>query len=234
MSKLVWDGTGNRKFEAGVEDVAIFPMTGNTYGAGVAWNGITAFNIQPQGGEANKYYADDIHYLTLYSAETTDFTVEAYTYPDEFKACNGETSLTKGVVIGQQTRKAFGAAFVTLVGNDTELQDHGKKLTLVYGCRVSPSEKGHSTINENLEPGTMSWSGTTTPIKVEGYKPTATVEIDSTEVGDDAFQAVYDYVYGSENADSTFPTPEKVVELVTEATPATPAEPAEPAEPVEG
>lgn len=217
MSKLNWDAIGERKFEAGVEDVAIFPMTGNTYGAGVAWNGITAFNIQPQGGEANKYYADDIHYITVYSAETTDFTVEAYTYPDEFKACNGEASLVKGVVIGQQTRKAFGAAFVNLIGNDTELQDHGKKLTLVYGCRVSPSEKPHGTINENLEPGTMSWSGTTTPIKVEGHKATATCEIDSTQVGDEAFQAVYDYVYGSESADPTFPTPEKVAEIVEAA-----------------
>jgi hypothetical protein len=217
MSKLVWDEVGKRLFEAGVEDVAIFPMTGNSYGAGVAWTGITAFNVQPQGGEANKYYADNIHYITVYSAETADFTIEAYTYPDEFKACNGEASLVNGVVIGQQTRKAFGSAFVTLVGNDTELQDYGKKITLVYGCRVSPSEKGHSTINENLEPSTMSWSGTTTPIKVEGHKATATCEVDSTIVGDAAFKAVYDYVYGSETAEPTFPTPEKVAQIVTEA-----------------
>lgn len=217
MAKITWDAVGERKFEVGVENVALFPMTGNTYGAGVGWNGITAFNIQPQGGEANKYYADDLHYLTLYSAESTDFTIEAYTYPDEFKACNGEEALTAGVVIGQQTRKAFGAAFITLIGNDTELQDHGKKLTLVYGCRVSPSEKGHSTINENVEPGTMSWSGTTTPITVTDHKPTATVEIDSTVVGDAAFKAVYDYVYGTASTEPAFPTPEKVVELVEAA-----------------
>lgn len=217
MAKLVWDAVGERKFEAGVENVAIFPMTESAYGAGVAWNGCTAFNIQPQGGEANKYYADDIHYLTLYSAETTDFTVEAYTYPEEFAACNGEVDLVAGVKIGQQTRKAFGAAFVTLIGNDTELQDHGKKLTLVYGCRVSPSEKGHSTINENLEPTTMSWSGTTTPIAVEGHKASATCEVDSTVVGDAAFKAVYDKVYGTENDDPTFLTPKQVADLVTEA-----------------
>ena len=216
MSKMIWDATGERKFEVGVENVAIFPMTESTYGAGVPWNGCTAFNIQPQGGEANKYYADDIHYLTLYSAETTDFTAEAYTYPDEFAACNGQRDLVKGVKIGQQTRKAFGAAFVNLVGNDTELQDHGKKLTLVYGCRVSPSEKGHATINENLEPATMSWSGTTTPIAVEGFKPTATCEIDSTVVGDDAFQAVYNYVYGTDETEPAFPTPAKVAEIVNE------------------
>lgn len=226
MSKLVWDEVGKRLFEAGVEDVAIFPMTGNTYGAGVAWTGITAFNVQPQGGEANKYYADDIHYITVYSAETADFTIEAYTYPDEFKACNGEASLVNGVVIGQQTRKAFGAAFVNLVGNDTELQDHGKKLTLVYGCRVSPSEKGHATINENLEPATMSWSGTTTPVKVtyddESYT-TATVEVDSTVVGKDAFDAVYDAVYGTDGSGSSqgtspkFLTPDEVADIVKNA-----------------
>lgn len=214
---MIWDATGERLFEAGVENVAIFPMSGNAYGAGEAWNGCTAFNIQPQGGEANKYYADDIHYLTLYSAETTDFTIEAYTYPDGFAACNGQVDLVKGVKIGQQTRKGFGAAFINLVGNDTELQDYGKKITVVYGCRVSPSEKGHSTINENLEPTTMSWSGTTTPVAVADHKPTATVEIDSTVVGDAAFKAVYDYIYGTDETDPAFPTPAKIVELVSAA-----------------
>lgn len=217
MSKMTWDAIGERKFEVGVENVAIFPMTESTYGAGVPWNGCTAFNIQPQGGEANKYYADDIHYLTLYSAETTDFTIEAYTYPDEFAACNGQRDIVKGVKIGQQTRKAFGAAFVNLVGNDTELQDHGKKITLVYGCRVSPSEKGHATINENLEPTTMSWSGTTTPVATgDNFKPTATCEIDSTVVGKDAFQAVYDAIYGSEDADPRFLLPAEVAQIVSE------------------
>lgn len=217
MAKMIWDATGERKFEAGVENVAIFPMTASAYGAGVPWNGITAFNIQPQGGEVNKYYADDMHYLSLISAETTDFTIEAYTYPEEFAACNGEVDLIPGVKIGQQTRKAFGAAFVNLVGNDTELQDHGKKLTLVYGCRVSPSEKGHSTINENLEPTTMSWSGSTTPIAVKDHKASATCEIDSTVVGDAAFKAVYDKIYGTDDADPEFLTPEQVAAIVAEA-----------------
>ena len=223
MAKMKWDDTGERKFEVGV---AIFPMSGATYGAGVPWNGCTAFNVQPQGGEANKYYADDIHYLTLYSAETVDFTVEGYTYPDEFAACNGEKDLVAGVRIGQQTRKAFGVAFVNLVGNDTELQDHGKKLTLVYGCRVSPSEKGHSTINENVEPTTMSWSGTTTPVKVtydDVSYTTATVEIDSTVVGKAAFNAVYDAVYGTDGSGSSqgtspkFLMPDEVADIVKNA-----------------
>lgn len=214
MAKLTWDNVGERKFEVGVENVAIFPMSGSSYGTGVAWNGCTAFNIQPQGGEANKYYADDQHYLTLYSAETTDFTIEAYTYPDEFAACNGEVDITSGVKIGQQTRKAFGAAFINLVGNDTDLQDHGKKLTLVYGCRVSPSEKGHSTVNENVEPGTMSWSGTTTPVNVANHKPTATVEVDSTIVGEQAFTAVCNKIYGTASTEPTFLTPSEVAELV--------------------
>lgn len=223
MPKMKWDQTGERKFEAGVENVALFKMNGSEYGAGVPWNGCTAFNIQPQGGEANKYYADDIHYITVYSAETTDFTIEAFTYPDAFAECNGERDIVKGVKIGQQVRKAFGAAFVNLIGNDTELQEHGKKLTLVYGCRVSPSEKGHSSINENLEPGTMSWSGTTTPIAVEGYKPTATVEVDSTIVGKAAFDAVYAAVYGTdgenggEGTEPKFLTPAEVADIVAEA-----------------
>ena len=215
MSKLIWDCIGERKFEAGVEDVALFPMTGNTYVAGVAWNGITAFNIQPQGGEANKYHADDIHYLTLYSAETTDFTIEAYTYPDEFKACNGEASLVKGVVIGQQTRKAFGAAFVTLIGNDTDSIDYGKELHILYNCKASPSETGHSTVNESPEATTMSWSFTTDPIEMpEGYKPSSRIVIDSTKVSEAAWKALVDYCIGTADTDPQLPTPAKVLELI--------------------
>lgn len=217
MSKMIWDATGERKFEVGVENVGIFPMTAAAYGAGVPWNGVTAVNIQPSGGEAQKIYADDIHYLTLYTAETIGGTVEAYTYPEEFAACNGEKSLVPGVKIGQQTRKAFGLSFVNLVGNDTELQDHGKKITLVYGCRVSPSERQHSTVNENIDLSPMSWTLSTTPVTVKDEKPTATLEIDSTIVGDAAFKAVYDYIYGSDTAEPAFPLPEKVVELVAAA-----------------
>ncbi len=222
MPRMKWDQDGERKFEAGVENVAIALLGSDGYGKPVPWNGCTAFNEQPQGGEATKIYADNRHYLTLYSAETVDFTVEAYTYPDEFKACNGELALVKGVTIGQQTRKAFGAQYVTLIGNDIELQNHGKKIHVIYGCRVSPSEKGHSTINENLETSPMSWNGTTSPVEVEvdgEIRTTATLEIDSTEVGKTAFDAVYAALYGSDNPDKepAFLMPDEILAIVQEA-----------------
>lgn len=232
MAKLVWDQTGERLFETGVEKTVLFPMTGAEYGKGVAWNGVTTINETPSGGEPTDVYADDQKYLTMYSLETLGGTIEAYMYPDEFAACNGEASPAAGVVFGQQTRKGFGLAFETLIGNDTESTDHGKKLHLLYGCKVSPSEMAHQTVNESPEATTMSWEFTTDPIAVEGYKSTSRVIIDSTKVGDTAFKALEDYVQGSADEDAALPLPAKVLEIIASAGNAKPPkDPAEPAEP---
>lgn len=217
MSKLAWDQVGERLFETGVEKTALFPQTAASYGAGVAWNGVTTINETPSGGEPTDVYADDQKYLTMYSLETLGGTIEAYMYPDEFAACNGEGSLAEGVVVGQQTRKGFGLAFETLIGNDTESTDHGKKLHLLYGCKVSPSEMAHQTVNESPEATTMSWEFTTDPVQVEGYKATSRVIVDSTKVGETAFKALEAVVYGSEESEARLPLPNEVVTIIQRA-----------------
>ena len=215
MAKLLWDQTGEKRFFTGVENVALYVQESAGYGKGVAWNGVTACNETPSGGEATKVYADDTHYLTMYSLETLGGTIEAYQYPDEFKACNGEKELATGITIGQQTRKGFGLAFVTLIGNDTESTDHGKELHILYGCKASPSEMGHSTVNESPEASTMSWTFTTDPVDAgDGNKPTSRVVIDSTKVTEAVWNALIDYVFGSASADAELPLPAKVLEIV--------------------
>ena len=235
MSRLIWGQTGHKRFFTGVEKVALFVQNSTGYDAGVAWDGVTAVNETPAGGEATKIYADDTHYLTMYSLETLGGTIEAYQYPEEFKACNGEKELTTGVVIGQQTRKGFGLAFESLIGNDTESIDHGKELHLLYGCKASPTEIGHSTVNESPEASTMSWSFTTDPTSAgEGNKPTSRVVIDSTKVSDDAWTAIENAVYGSENTESALPTPEQVVATINAATNTTPGDKTTPGGNTEG
>lgn len=215
MSKLIWDSTGERLYETGVKQAALYVQSaGGTYPKGVAWNGITAVTESPSGAEATALYADDIKYLSLISAEEFGATIEAYTYPDEFAECDGSASIATGVVIGQQKRKAFGLAYKTTLGNDVDNNDYGYKLHLIYGALAAPSEKAYATINDSPEAITFSWEVTTTPVSVAGYKPTAIVTIDSTKADPTKLAALETILYGSENVEARLPLPDEVATLM--------------------
>lgn len=212
--KLVWDKVGERTYETGVSKGVLYPQaTEGTYPQGVAWNGLTAVTESPSGAEATPLYADNIKYLNLMSAEEFGATVEAYTYPDEFGVCNGEASLVEGVSIGQQARKAFGMSYQTKVGNDVN-SEAGYKIHLIYGALAAPSEKAYATINDNPEAITFSWELTTTPVEVTGFKPTATLVIDSTKVEADKMAAIEKVLYGDENVEARLPLPDEVLSIV--------------------
>lgn len=226
MAKLVWDDTGKRTYETGVDHGVLYPINieSNKYDNGVAWNGLTAVTESPSGAEATDLYADNIKYLSMRSAETFGATIEAYTYPDEWAACDGSAELVDGVVIGQQSRKTFGLCYRTVIGNDVSGNDYGYKLHLIYGCTASPSEKGYSTINDSPEAITFSWEVTTTPVNVTGFKPTACVTIDSTKADATCLAALEAILYGSdEGGDGSgvaprLPLPDEVKTVMTKAT----------------
>lgn len=213
MSALVWDQSSERLYETGVDRGVLYPVTNNAYGTGVAWNGLTAVNESPSGAEPSDIYADNIKYLTLRSAETFGATIEAYTYPDEFAECDGSATVATGVTIGQQTRKSFGLCYRTLVGNDTDGQDHGYKLHLIYGCTASPSEKSYQTVNDSPEAITFSWEVSTTPVNVKDHKPTAQLIVDSTKVDKAKLDTLEAQLYGGESSDPKLPTPAEVIAI---------------------
>ena len=217
MAKLVWDQTGERLYETGVKMGVLYPQEGGAYPKGVAWNGLTAVTESPSGAEATPLYADDIKYLNLMSTEEFGATIEAYTYPDEFAACDGSASIATGVFIGQQKRQAFGLCYRTVLGNDVDNNEHGYKLHLIYGALAAPSEKAYATVNDSPEAVTFSWEVTTTPVEVAGYKPTASVTIDSTKVNADKLAALEAILYGSENEEPRLPLPTEIAELMKEA-----------------
>lgn len=203
MPKLVWDADGQRLYETGTRMGVVYPQAADgTYPKGVAWNGLTAVSESPSGAESNPLYADDIKYLDLRSKEEFSATVEAYTYPDEFALCDGTAELTTGVTIGQQPRKPFGLCYRTVLGNDTQKENYGYKLHLVYGCTASPSEKSYQTISDSPEAITFSWEMTTTPVKVAGFEPTSTLTIDSTKVDADKLKALEAILYGTDGEGS--------------------------------
>lgn len=217
MPKLTWDASGERLYETGVKQGVLYVMGSTGYGNGVAWNGLTAITESPSGAESTPLYADDIKYLDLRSTEEFGATIEAYTYPDEFAACDGSASLADGVSIGQQARKMFGLCYRTTIGNDTDGTDHGYKLHLIYGATASPSEKAYETINDSPEAITFSWEITTTPVSVTGFKPTASITIDSTKADPTCLAALEAKLYGGENSEPTLPLPDEVKTLMTKA-----------------
>ena len=218
MSKIVWDAIGEHTFETGVRNGVLYLKgTEGTYDTGVAWNGLTSVSESPEGAEATDLYADDIKYLTLMSAENFKATIEAYTYPVEFEECDGSATIAKGVVIGQQSRKPFGLCYRTAIGNDTDGNEHGYKLHIVYGCQASPSEKQYSTINDSPEAITFSWEVNTTPVNVTGKKPTATLIIDSTKADKAKLTALEAILYGSEQSEPRLPLPDEIATLMTTA-----------------
>ena len=216
MSKIVWDAVGEHTFETGVRNGVLYLKDAEgAYNTGVAWNGLTSVSESPEGAEATDLYADDIKYLTLMSAENFKATIEAYTYPVEFEECDGSASIAKGVVIGQQSRKPFGLCYRTAIGNDTDGNEHGYKLHIVYGCQASPSEKQYSTINDSPEAITFSWEVNTTPVNVTGKKPTATLIIDSTKADKAKLTALEAILYGADSTEPRLPLPDEIATLMT-------------------
>ncbi len=221
MAKLVWDQVGQKLYETGTDHGVVFTQNSDgSYANGVAWNGLTAFTESPSGAEKTDLWADNIKYVSLRSAEDYGATIEAYTYPDEYKPCIGESEVVTGVNFGQQPRKAFGFVCRTNIGNDIEMEQHGYKLHIVYGCTASPSERAYQTINDSPEAITFSWeiSSTPVPITATGYenmKPTASITIDSTKFTETAARAkltaLEDKLFGTDNTEPQLPTPDWII-----------------------
>lgn len=228
--KLVWDQTGERLYETGVSQGVLYPIqTGGVYTVGVAWNGLSSVTESPSGAEASAVYADNIKYLNLMSTEGLGGTIEAYMAPDEFAECDGSRELAPGVYAGQQSRKIFGLAYKTLLGNDVDNNDYGYKLHLVYGALASPSEKGYSTVNDSPEAITLSWEFNTTPVEIstlvdgKKLKPTALLTFDSTKVNVEKLAALEEILYGKDpttpdgddGVEARLPLPDEVIKIMT-------------------
>lgn len=217
MAKLVWNEAGKRLYETGIDKGVLYVSDGRGgYQKGVVWNGLVSVNESPSGAEATPLYAGNIKYVELMSNEEFGASIEAYTYPEEFEQCDGSAELADGVTIGQQPRKSFGLCYRTKIGNDTAGDDHGYKIHLIYGAKAAPTEKSYTTINDSPEAITFSWEVTTTPIEVEGHKPTATLTIDSTKVDPEKLEDIEKKLYGDTVGEATLPTPAEILELIEE------------------
>lgn len=224
MFKLEWDKAGERLFETGVDRVVLYPIRDtitdptDPYDEGVAWNGVTGISQSASGGEPTPLYADNGKYLSIMSAEEVNLSIEAYTYPEAFEECDGSREIVTGAIIGQQPRKTFGLSYRTLIGNDQKQQDFGYKVHLVYGCLASPSDRSYATVNDSPEAISFSWSVTTTPVEVSGFKPTAIIIVDSTKTDAAKMSALNSLLYGTAGTTSVpakLPLPAEVIQTLT-------------------
>lgn len=219
-TELVWDEVGERLYETGIRKCALYPYdtTSKEYKPGVAWSGITSVTESPSGAEATDMYADDIKYLSMLSAEKLDGTIEAYMYPDEFAECDGSVEAADGVMVSMQPRKTFGLCYRTILGNDTENENYGYKLHLMYGCKVTPSQRQYQTINDSPSANTFSWGVNTTPVSVSGRKATSLITIDSTKANATRLKTLEDILYGV-NEEARLPLPDEVISIMEGTTP---------------
>ena len=216
MAKLIWDQVGQRFYETGVSNCALYVYddAAQGFGAGVAWNGITSITETPSGAEANAIYADNIKYLSLLSAEEFGASIEAYTYPEEFEECDGSAAIAPGVMIGQQARKKFCLAYKTIKGNDVQNDSYGYKLHLIYNCNAAPSERAYSTINDSPEAIAFSWELSTTPVAVTGHKPTSILTIDSVKVDATKLASLEEALFGGDSTEAKILMPDEVLALL--------------------
>lgn len=213
--RLIWDAVGEKFYEMGTKMGVLYPMNDQgSYDNGVAWNGLTAVTESPSGAEETKLYADDIKYASLRSAEEYAYTIEAYTYPEEWEPCDGSAHVAAGVTIGQQKRKAFGFSWVTTKGNDVS-DEVGQKIHVSWNSTASPSEKSYATINDSPDAITFSWECSASPVNVTGHRPSCHMEIDCSKLKEKTVQAIQDKLWGSEAADATLPTPDELIQLIT-------------------
>lgn len=218
MPRLLWDQTGEKLYETGVDMGVLYKRDSKgTYPSGVAWNGLTTVSESPEGAEANALYADNKKYLDLISAEQFKYSIEAYTYPDEWAECDGSKEIAEGVFATQQNRSHFGLSYRSLIGNDVKNTDYGYKLHLVYDSTAAPSEKSNATVNDSPEATTFSWECSTTPVDCPNCKPTAHLIIDSTKVDKDKLKKLEDILYGTDDADARLPLPNEIYDLFNKA-----------------
>jgi len=215
MTRILWDQTGQRRYETGVDRGVLYLPVGGVYSTGYPWNGLTTVTESPSGAEASPQYADNQKYLNLLSTEEFGATIEAFTYPPQFALCDGSAAPSAGVSVSQQSRRSFGLSYRSLVGNDEVGTDYGYKLHLVYGALAAPSEKAFATVNDSPEAITFSWEITTTPVAVTGYKNTAMLTIDSTQVNATALQNLENALYGTPGTDPHLPLPDEVIAMFT-------------------
>ena len=211
MTALVWDATGEKVYEDGLDRGVLYVQN-----KGVVWNGLVSVDDAGVDSVA-PVYIDGIKIRNVVAFGDFEATLTAYTYPDEFMLCDG-FELHERMYIDTQNRQEFGLTYRTGVGNDIAGQGHAYKLHLVYNLTAMPDTKTYKTMSLSPEPVEFSWILHSRPVEMEGYRPTAHFIIDSRLWDPEMLAAFEELLYGTATSPPTLPPFETLIELVNPLT----------------
>lgn len=209
MARLNWNAVGERYFELGVDRGVLYIDS-----VGYAWSGLVSVAESISGGEAKPKYLDGFKYANVSAAEEFGATIQAFSSPAAFSACDGTGQIHNGLFATQQPRRPFDFSYRTLVGNDIQGSDHGYKIHLVYGALAAPSSRTSESLNGSVTTlQALSWSVTTQPPKMSGIRPTSHFLIDSRTAPADVLAELEDILYGTDTVSASIPTVAELIEL---------------------
>jgi len=209
MTRLSWGSRNERFFESGVDQGVLYVDSD----LGVAWNGLISVTEKPSGGESRSFYLDGIKYASFSGLEEYNATINAYTYPDEFKECEGIARVRPGLLATQQRRKSFGLSYRSMIGNDVLSLDFGYKIHIVYNALATPSQRVFASVGSSINVADFSWDITTRPPVMSGYKRTSHLVIDTRYAAPGAVSEVEDILYGTNDTTPRLPTIDELIEV---------------------
>lgn len=211
MTRLVWGAFAERFYENGV-DRGVFYNSGSF---GSAWSGLISVSEAPSGGEAKPYYLDGVKYQNISAREEFEATITAFSYPSDFLAYDGNIKIQNGLIVTQQPRKSFGFSYRTNVGAGIDGDEFAYKIHLVYNALAAPSQRGNRSLGTATDPTIFSWSITTKPPAIVGYRPTAHFVIDTRYTDPTVLTTIEDILYGTEADTSRLPDVDELLAIFT-------------------
>ncbi|MET0786341.1 MAG: hypothetical protein ABWY25_06505, partial [Paenisporosarcina sp.] len=108
MTALVWDETGKRYYETGVDHGVFY----DAHGLGVAWNGLTAIE-ETISSEVQAVHFDGLKFNDIVTVGDFAAVMRAFTYPDEFLPYEGVLEDQQGFFVTSQPGWKFGLSYQT-------------------------------------------------------------------------------------------------------------------------
>lgn len=204
-----WDEPDKRHYQHGLDHGVLYIPDMNP----VPWNGLISLD---EGGEGTTelMYRDGIVYVS--DAEPSDFTAKltAMMYPDEFGACVGFPKATDGLFVDNQKPRRFDLSYRSLVGSGTRGDMFGYQIHLVYKCMATIGQRQRRSIGPDSSSVEFTFDIACTPVKLEGYRPTAHYVIDTRNMTPSVISEIEGILYGVGNTPGRMPTPGELYDIM--------------------
>jgi hypothetical protein len=209
MTALVWDKSGEKVYQTGVDRGVLYLQDGTA----VVWNGLTS--IEETGNDTlTSYYLDGVKYLDTLTPGDFTGKLKAFTYPVEFDQVQGVITPTPGLNYYDQPSKSFNLSYRTKIGNDIDGIEHSYKIHLLYNLVANPDTFGFDSLKgQQVQPIEFAWTIVGTPPKVGSLRPTVHISIDAEDTPPGVLSALEDILYGTDITSPSLPSMTEIAQL---------------------